>query len=143
MNKETSKIIDTMELSGEVLDDYKSMDIRELPDEILLKIFDYLPTCDVFKRVALVCKRFYRLTKEPILVKEIYLTSQNSVKMDSLFEILKRPRKQKATTSIVFCLDDHGVHWDDLYKCFRRMDKYCPNLQYIEIRDVSEKRALI
>ena len=46
--------------------------LTELPDEILLRIFSHLTTSEIFKKVALVCSQFHRISKDPSVIKEIY-----------------------------------------------------------------------
>ena len=43
----------------------------ELPDEIWLKIMEYLSTTDILRKIARVNKRFYRLSKDQNLIKEM------------------------------------------------------------------------
>ena len=50
-----------------------SVKVTDLPDEVLLKIFGYLPTYEVLRHVALVCKHFRRLSKDSSLIQEICL----------------------------------------------------------------------
>ena len=48
--------------------------ITSLPDEILLNIFGYLSTYDILRKVSLVCKTFNRITKDPYLIKEVFVS---------------------------------------------------------------------
>ena len=41
------------------------MDLYDFPEEILLAIFAFLPVTTLYNKVALVCKKFYRLSKVP------------------------------------------------------------------------------
>ena len=43
-----------------------------LPDEIILRIFSHLTMSEIFKKVALVCCQFHRISKDPSVIKEIY-----------------------------------------------------------------------
>ena len=45
-----------------------------LPDEVLLKIFSYLSTYDILRRIPLTCKRFHKLSRDFTLIKDLYLT---------------------------------------------------------------------
>ena len=47
--------------------------ICELPEEVLLQIFGHLTTFEILQKIALVCKKFYRLSKDPYLIKEVIL----------------------------------------------------------------------
>ena len=42
--------------------------ILQLPLEVLVKIFNYLPNCDIRCRVSLICKRFYEICQDESLV---------------------------------------------------------------------------
>ena len=43
-------------------------------DEIWLKVFQYLPTYFIHNTIAIVCKRFLRLSRDCSLIKEIRIT---------------------------------------------------------------------
>ena len=45
------------------------------PNEIWLKVIQYLPTKDVFRNFALICKRFNNLTQDSGAVKYLQLTA--------------------------------------------------------------------
>ena len=49
------------------------MELNNLPEEILLQIFGYLSTYEIFKNIALVCKKFHRLSQDEFLIQEIYI----------------------------------------------------------------------
>ena len=49
--------------------------VMELPDEILLKIMGHLSTSDILKQIARVNKRFYRLSRDQDLIKQIKFKS--------------------------------------------------------------------
>ena len=51
------------------------LDSSGFPDEIWLKIIQYLPTKDVFRNFALICKRFNNLTQDSSAVKYLQLTA--------------------------------------------------------------------
>ncbi len=46
---------------------------QNLPDEILLKIFGHLTIRELYKRIALVCKQFLRLSRSPCIFKRLKL----------------------------------------------------------------------
>ena len=50
-----------------------NMNILELPDEVLIQILGYLNSKDNLKRTLLVCQRFYRLSKDPNVLKDLHL----------------------------------------------------------------------
>ena len=45
--------------------------LRELPNEIFLKIMGYLSTYDILKRMAPVSKNFYQLSQDPTIIKQL------------------------------------------------------------------------
>ena len=47
--------------------------IRDLSDEVLLKIFQYLSTYEILRHIALVCKDFRNISLDSSLVREIFL----------------------------------------------------------------------
>ena len=51
----------------------KVMNILELPQEMLTKIFGYLSSHDILRRVAAVCKNFKLLTHDQLLIKDLYI----------------------------------------------------------------------
>ena len=64
------------------------INFTKLSDEILLKIFDFLSTYDILTRIALVCKQFYRLSKDASLIKEVHLNYKSSGNYTFLCELL-------------------------------------------------------
>ena len=85
----------------------KIKNIMELPDEILLKIMEYLSTSDILRNIAPVSKRFYRLT--PDLIKQAEFKSigytsfwqkmwseeRKKKYFNDFFEVLKNAQKLK------------------------------------------------
>ena len=84
--------------------------MEQLPDEILLKIMGHLSTSDILKKMALVSKRFNRLSRDQNLIKRIEfksfeLTSRRRTRSwteermekfyNDFFEVLKNARKLK------------------------------------------------
>ena len=49
------------------------MEITDLPNEILLEIFNYLSTRDILQNVALISKKFHQLSRQPNAIKGIHL----------------------------------------------------------------------
>ena len=47
-----------------------------LPDEVLMKIMDYLSTYDILRIIAQVSKRFRKISLDPFLIKSIKLRAQ-------------------------------------------------------------------
>ena len=84
--------------------------MEQLPDEILSKIMGHLSTSDILKKMALVSKRFNRLSRDQNLIKRIEfksfeLTSRRRTRSwteermekfyNDFFEVLKNARKLK------------------------------------------------
>ena len=65
----------------------------ELPDEIWLKVIQYLPTNDMFENFALACKRLKNLTEDIRAVKYLQLCKINTdVKFEKALKVVKRSR---------------------------------------------------
>ena len=47
-----------------------------LPDEVLMKIMDYLSTYDILRIIAQVSKKFRKISLDPFLIKSIKLRAQ-------------------------------------------------------------------
>ena len=62
-----------------------------LPDEIWLKIIQYLPTKDAFGSFALSCKRFNCLTEDPKAVKYLKMSKiDNDFKFENVMKVVER-----------------------------------------------------
>ena len=69
--------------------DQNLLKLTELPDEIILRIYSYLTTSETLNSMALVCKQFHRISKDPSVIKDIYFrpnldTSQQIYITDAL-----------------------------------------------------------
>ena len=65
----------------------------DLPDEIMLKILNYTQTKDVFGSIALVCKRFNNLTKDPNAIKFLHVGKViEDEHLEKMIEIIQRSR---------------------------------------------------
>jgi hypothetical protein len=51
--------------------------IKDLPPEIMLKIFEYLKVKELCHSVAPVCKQWFELTKRPVLRRELAFSGNN------------------------------------------------------------------
>ena len=51
----------------------KTVNFEELSDEMLLLIMGHLSTSDILRQMGSVCKRFYRLSREQNLIKQIVI----------------------------------------------------------------------
>ena len=106
---------------------YKSnckFSIQNLPDEILIHIFKFLSTFDILKRIALVCKNFYKLSKDKSLFKEIEISDFKQTK-EQKYEILERT-KDLTKLSLVDC-------WD-VVRLINKAQKSNPKLNYLQIQ---------
>ena len=65
----------------------------QLPNEIWLKIMNYLKTKDVFGNFALVCKSFNNLTMDHGAIKHIHIsnfkTEEDNKRMEKTLQVLK------------------------------------------------------
>ena len=103
-----------------------------LPDEILLKIFKYLSTYDILKRIAPVCKDFYRISKDSRLIRKIELFNDNAkhtmdevTEPDYLFEVVERSK------NLEILILRNGNDIEELAITALQM---CPNLRHLEIK---------
>ena len=78
----------------------KMMNILELPKEILLKIFGYLSSHDILRRVAAVCQNFKLLTQDQLLIRDLYIKG-NEYPDGSLNGIHKVLQMSKNLTKLV------------------------------------------
>ena len=73
----------------------KATQLLDLPNEIVLKVLSYLPCGVLHKKVALVCKRFLHLTRDPSLCLELqfpkgYLNTEVAESVISRASMLQR-----------------------------------------------------
>ena len=71
--------------------------VEIFPDEIWLKIINYLSTMDIFQKFALVCKHFQALTFDGSAIKYLelkYLPKKKKM-VEKLMEILKKSKSVK------------------------------------------------
>ena len=64
-----------------------------VPDEILLKIFSKLTTKQLLLNVALVNRQFYRISKDPSLLKIVILENIDNYVYESVENLLKNATK--------------------------------------------------
>ena len=71
-----------------------------MPNEIWMKIMNYLKTKDVFGNFALVCKRFHGLTITPGAIKNIHLSyfrsAEDKFKIEKVSKVLERSHQLKS-----------------------------------------------
>ena len=101
--------------------DQTVMSTKLVPDEIWLKVFHYLPTHFIRKIIAIVCKRFLRLSRDCSLIKEIRITELDQ---DFAYGVL-RSAKNVTTLSV--------NHHKDVEFLVSIALQYCKNLQNLEL----------
>ena len=105
------------------------MQILELPEEVLVKIFRRCSTYEIFKRLALVCTNFYRISKDAEVIKEIKLAGCNSPIRDDesykyLYEVIKR-----SSGLTKFTIEQRA----DNHKLINMVLQFCPKLHSLTI----------
>ena len=96
------------------------------PNEIWLKIFEFLPTYDILRKMAFVNKHFNDLSKHPKLIKEIYLNIDilDYDKAKEAYETIQRSKSLLKMT-----IFHHSDNWDFPPGLFISiMIKSCPKL---------------
>ena len=70
-------------------------DSENLPNEIWIKIFQFLPTYDILRRIAPVSQRFNDLSKNLNLIKKIHLNIDilNYYSAKGAYETIQRSKK--------------------------------------------------
>ena len=91
------------------------------PDEIWLKVFEFLSTYFINNTIAIVCKRFLRLSKDCILIKEIRITELDQ---DFAYGVL---RSAKNVTTLAV------NHHKDVEFLVSVALQNCKNLQNLEL----------
>ena len=67
-----------------------------LPDEIWIKIIGFMKHSDVFCKFALICKHFYKLSLDPIIIKSLHLSEMGEMEYKYVLKVLKRSKFLKA-----------------------------------------------
>ena len=70
----------------------RKLEGQKLPNELWLKIMNYLKTKELFTNVALVCKNFYNLAKD---VEYLELKDISELKFESAMKLLKATKHLK------------------------------------------------
>ena len=138
------------------------LDCKKLPNELWLKIMNYLNTKDLINNVALVCKNFNSLTKE---VKYLELNNITELEVESAMKVLKTRKHLKEisvstkskNTKFMNQLLIQGLKSSKGIKSikllptrfigngslsnytlhgFKRINNYCKELEHLQIRDV-------
>ena len=106
----------------------------DLPDEILIKILGYMKKTDVFKSIALTCKRFYNLSLDPSIIKSLSLERTDNHDYEYVINVLKRARFLKKI-EITYCKSAGSL----ISTAF----KYGSMLKSVQITDFTEEKHLI
>ena len=69
------------------------MKITELPEEILLKIFQNLNLQDIFQNIALVNKKFHKISQDSELLKSLALEDIDKYVFEDFAKILQKASK--------------------------------------------------
>ena len=113
-------------LSFEEVIDNSQMQITSLPNEVFLKIFSHLTTYEILANVSRVCKYFYRLTKDPYLVKTIILKRYDEFdgyyKKEFVYEAIRHSR------GLTQFSIQNGQNLDYAEDLISTALKWCPNI---------------
>ena len=69
-----------------------------LPEKILLKVFSCFSTQDILQNIALVCKQFHKITKNPSLYKSVTFKNIDEDDLNSVEIFLKKATKLQELT---------------------------------------------
>ena len=107
--------------------------LQNLPDDILLIIFGYLSTFEIFKNVALICKSCYRVSRDYNLIQDLKLLdlSRTVTNIDRYFEFLGVLQYQSKN---VVKLTFHGITSNEMIEnCLEIASNSCPKLRYLDL----------
>ena len=90
--------------------------LMDLPNEIWMKILNFLPTYDILKNFNLTCKHFHSLATNPCAIKSIHLKLKNAMESSQYQEIVKVLTRSKTLNKLIIkhpwvpCVEgkDHG-----------------------------------
>ena len=97
-----------------------------LPDEILLHVLSHLSIYDILLCVALVCKRFYNLSKDSSLIFKIYAEKNNDEEQS--FHQKRITASQNMTALLI-----KGYERENMEFLVTLALKSCPRLKYLEV----------
>ena len=107
--------------------------LQDLPDDILLLIFGYLSTFEIFKNVALICKNCYRVSRDYSFIQDLQLLdlSRITANAERYFEFLEVLRYQsKNLANLTF----HGIASNKIIQnCLNIASNACPKLSYLDL----------
>ena len=79
--------------SESVMISMEDLNLPNLPNEIWIKILEYLSTKDILRNMAPVSRRFHQISQDPFLIKKIELKSNQEFDFSDFFKVLKRSEK--------------------------------------------------
>ena len=120
------------------------MELKDLPVEVLAKIFNFLPNHDIRCRVSLVCKQFYEICQNQSLVpvKELSihghnvnlrLKGKNRNALRNITAVYDLIGQSKNLTSLKI----KGLHYGPLRNLVSFALQACPKLIHLEIVETS------
>ena len=75
--------------------------LMDLPNEIWMKILDFLPTYDILKNFNLTCKHFHSLATNPCAIKSFHLKLKNAMESSQYQEIVKVLKRSKTLNKLI------------------------------------------
>ena len=120
-------------LKSPIMEPKSNMNLMELPNECLLEILGYLSNFEVLRKVALVSKRFYKLSQDQDLIRKIEVDFETWVKIlegkcceanfetlcGDFFTVLNRSRK---LTSFSFDFGTQNMAGEKFLEGFYKMN---------------------
>ena len=106
--------------------------LSDFNDEVLLRIFKYLCAYDIYNNVALVCKKFHRITTNQYLLKEISLYSPTSTYQNKKETIIKVIKQSKGLTKLVLRRYDEELASTAMESC-KNLNSLSINLGFGEL----------
>ena len=107
--------------------------LQDLPDDILLLIFGYLSTFEIFKNVALICKNCYRVSRDYSFIQDLQLLdlSRITANAERYFEFLEVLQYQsKNVAKLTF----HGIASQAIIQnCLNIASNACSKLSYLDL----------
>jgi len=96
-NKSEKIILEKKKITDHVLDESFKVNLDSLPDELLLRIFKFLPHSDLRSSILL-SRKFRNLASDPVLWKKYSIPAMSIAQTEGLLvllEVLKLPRFKK------------------------------------------------
>ena len=94
----------------------QELDVKTIPDEVWLKIFGFLSTGTILRKISRVCKHFWKLSQDSILISNLHLSVH-----DTKRSVLKKKKGREAAINKISCckflkkltIDDGNFYGDD------------------------------